>query len=182
MSVAGAGRSEGGIAACLFDSPLGPLTLRASGAGVLSVSFGGEAQAANPSRQSLAHLQQLAGELAAYFAGTLASFTAPLDLRGTDFQLSVWRALLAVPIGRTCSYMDIARGIGNVAAVRAVGMANGANPVAIVVPCHRVIGASGKLVGYGGELWRKQWLLDHERKWAKEDTGLFAATVSAPAR
>jgi methylated-DNA-[protein]-cysteine S-methyltransferase len=101
-------------------------------------------------------------QLRAYFAGQLRRFDLPLDMRGTDFQLRVWRELERIPYGETRSYLQIAEAIGAPRAVRAVGAANGANPVPIVVPCHRVIGASGKLVGYGGGLPLKKRLLQLE--------------------
>ncbi len=100
-----------------------------------------------------------------YFAGVFGRRPLPpLDMRGADFERQVWKALLDIPIGTTCSYGDIAKRIGNPGAARAVGLANGANPVPILVPCHRVIGASGALTGYGGGLPRKTWLLDHEQR------------------
>ena len=102
-------------------------------------------------------------QLHAYFAGELREFQLPLDMRGTDFQLRVWRQLQTIPYGETRSYSDIARAIQAPHAVRAVGAANGANPISIVVPCHRVIGRSGKLVGYGGGLPLKKRLLELER-------------------
>ena len=102
--------------------------------------------------------------LAKYFSGQLDALeTLDIELNGTPFQRSVWRALQSVRVGRTASYTDIARRIGLPSAVRAVGAANGANPIAIVVPCHRVIGSNGTLTGYGGGLKRKEWLLRHER-------------------
>ncbi len=97
------------------------------------------------------------------FAGTRISFDLPLDLRGTSFQREVWEALLAIPYGETRTYLDLARRLGNPAATRAVGAANGRNPVSIIVPCHRVIGSSGKLTGFAGGLAVKQQLLAHER-------------------
>ena len=101
--------------------------------------------------------------LEAYFAGNLDAISAlPTATNGTEFQRAVWDALRRIPTGRTISYGDLARDIGRPSAVRAVGLANGANPIAIVVPCHRVIGADGTLTGYGGGLRRKQWLLAHE--------------------
>jgi len=101
-----------------------------------------------------------------YFAGRSADLAGlPLDTRGAPFELRVWQALLAIPAGRTSSYGHVAAALGSPGASRAVGMANGANPIAIVVPCHRVIGSDGSLTGYGGGLQRKQWLLDHERRW-----------------
>jgi len=102
-------------------------------------------------------------QLDEYFRGKRKVFDLKLEPRGTAFQKKVWRQLLRIPYGETRSYKDIARDVGNNQAVRAVGMANARNPISIIIPCHRVIGIKGDLVGYGGELWRKQWLLDHER-------------------
>ena len=102
-------------------------------------------------------------QLEAYFAGSRQTFDVPLALAGTDFQRRVWEGLLEIPYGHTMSYGELARRVGRPGASRAVGLANGRNPVAIIVPCHRVIGANGTLTGYGGGLDRKVWLLDHER-------------------
>jgi methylated-DNA-[protein]-cysteine S-methyltransferase len=101
-------------------------------------------------------------QLAAYFAGELSQFDLPLRLDGTPWQRQVWEGLLQIPYGHTVSYAELARRVGNPRACRAVGLANGRNPVAIIVPCHRVIAADGTLGGYGGGLDRKTWLLDHE--------------------
>lgn len=118
-------------------------------------------------------LSLLIQELAAYFVGDLRRFTVPLELAGTAFQTAVWQGLLGIPYGQTIGYGDLARTIGKDAgASRAVGAANGANRLAVVVPCHRVVAADGSLHGYGGGLERKRWLLDHERTVAG---GLFAA-------
>lgn len=107
--------------------------------------------------------------LAAYFDGTSAEVgDLPLDMRGAAFEKRVWTALLTIPPGETTSYGAIAKALGSAGASRAVGAANGANPVAIIVPCHRVIGSSGSLTGYGGGLDRKTWLIDHERRWRRE--------------
>jgi O-6-methylguanine DNA methyltransferase len=104
-----------------------------------------------------------------YFAGTAADASAlTLEMRGAPFELRVWQALCRIPPGTTTTYGAIAKAVGSPDASRAVGMANGANPIAIVVPCHRVIGANGTLTGYGGGLETKSWLLSHERRWAKE--------------
>jgi methylated-DNA-[protein]-cysteine S-methyltransferase len=103
-------------------------------------------------------------QLDAYFDGSRARFELRLAPRGTPFQTRVWKALLAVDFGKTASYGDIARAIGSPTASRAVGAANGQNPIAIIIPCHRIIGSSGALVGYGGGLPRKRWLLAHERE------------------
>ncbi|MBM7069198.1 bifunctional transcriptional activator/DNA repair enzyme AdaA [Actibacterium sp. 188UL27-1] len=106
---------------------------------------------------------QIAGELEAYFAGRSAAFDTPLALSGTPFNRTVWDALRQIPAGQTCSYAELAQAIGQPTATRAVARANGANQIAIVIPCHRVIGTDGTLTGYGGGLWRKRWLNDHER-------------------
>ena len=104
--------------------------------------------------------------LDAYFAGKSADISAlTLDMHGAEFEKRVWTALCAIPPGATTSYGAIAKALGSVGASRAVGMANGANPIAIVVPCHRVVGSDGSLTGYGGGLDRKTWLIDHERRW-----------------
>jgi methylated-DNA-[protein]-cysteine S-methyltransferase len=110
-------------------------------------------------------MKQAADELHAYFAGILRIFRVPLDMQGTDFQLSVWNHLMKIPYGETRSYAQVADAIRRPKAVRAVGAANGSNPVAIIVPCHRVIGSSGKLTGYGGGLPMKKRLLELEGAW-----------------
>lgn len=117
------------------------------------------------------HNREVAAELDAYFAGDLRQFSVPLDLRGTDFQRQVWQLLQGIPYGETRSYGQIASALGRPTASRAVGRANGTNPVAIIVPCHRVIGANGELVGYGGGLDRKQALLDLEAKVLRKSKG-----------
>jgi methylated-DNA-[protein]-cysteine S-methyltransferase len=105
-------------------------------------------------------------QLRAYFLGKLRTFDVPLAGAGSSFQQKVWRGLLEIPFGETESYGQLARRIGNEKASRAVGLANGRNPIGIIVPCHRVVGANGSLTGYGGGLARKQWLLEHERRFA----------------
>jgi O-6-methylguanine DNA methyltransferase len=110
-------------------------------------------------------MNQAADELRTYFAGVLRVFCVPLDMQGTDFQLSVWNQLGKIPYGETRSYAQIAEAVGRPKAVRAVGAANGSNPVAIIVPCHRVIGSGGKLTGYGGGLPLKKRLLELEGAW-----------------
>ncbi len=114
-------------------------------------------------------IRQARDWLRRYFAGESANASElPLDMRGAPFELRVWEALRNIPAGTTTSYGAIAKAIGSPGASRAVGMANGANPIAIIVPCHRVIGSNGTLTGYGGGLETKQWLLNHERRWANE--------------
>jgi methylated-DNA-[protein]-cysteine S-methyltransferase len=107
-------------------------------------------------------LEATRAQLAEYFAGRRTTFDLPLAPRGTPFQLRVWEALRGIPYGRTISYLDLARRVADDKATRAVGAANGRNPLPIVVPCHRVIGADGSLVGFGGGIARKRWLLSHE--------------------
>jgi methylated-DNA-[protein]-cysteine S-methyltransferase len=112
---------------------------------------------------SVAPFPEAKQQLTAYFAGTLNEFELPLQMQGTLFQQRIWEALKTIPYGATMSYGELAQQIGQPKASRAVGLANGRNPISIVVPCHRVIGANGKLTGYGGGIERKQWLLNHER-------------------
>ncbi len=111
-------------------------------------------------------LEMLIAQLDDYFAGESAAFRIPTIQRGTAFEEAIWKALKQIPPGQTRSYGDIAEMIGQPEKSREVGQANGANKISLVVPCHRVIGADGSLVGYGGGLWRKKWLLDHERRYA----------------
>jgi methylated-DNA-[protein]-cysteine S-methyltransferase len=116
---------------------------------------------------SLLGLKSYVDQIEQYFCGDRKRFTLPLDAVGSPFQLQVWNALTEIPYGETRSYIDIARAVGQPRGSRAVGLANNQNPLAIVVPCHRVIGAQGDLVGYGGGLQRKKWLLDHEARFSK---------------
>jgi methylated-DNA-[protein]-cysteine S-methyltransferase len=139
------------------------LRLVASETGILGISFRPTGPLEGPGGGGHPLLAEAARQLRAYFAGGLREFQLPLDLRGTDFQLRVWRQLLTIPYGETRTYAEIARALEEPGAVRAVGAANGANPISIVVPCHRVIASGGKLVGYGGGLTLKQRLLDLER-------------------
>ncbi|MCY3869759.1 MAG: methylated-DNA--[protein]-cysteine S-methyltransferase [Gemmatimonadetes bacterium] len=147
-------------------SPLGPLTVLASDNGVHAIAFEGDRteQAKINFPRAVNHpiINTADEQLAMYFEGTLKVFDLPLDLRGTDFQKRVWELLLEIPFGETRTYGDIARALGNTDASQAVGAANGKNPVAIVVPCHRVIGASGHLTGYAGGMDKKRFLLTHE--------------------
>lgn len=147
----------------LFESPSGVrLALVASDRGLREIRFDGLIPQGAESGGN-AVLNETAAQLTRYFAGELRRFELPLDLRGTDFQLRVWRELCEIPYGETRAYGQIARAIGLPAAVRAVGAANGRNPIPIVVPCHRVIGANGKLIGFGGGLDMKRVLLSLER-------------------
>ena len=149
----------------LADSPLGEILLISWGGGLCGVHFAGHEHAprigAGWVRDDLA-LAPAARQLAEYFQGSRPGFDIRLDLRGTPFQTMVWEALLRIPWGVTRTYREVAAEIGRPGAYRAVGAAVGSNPISIVVPCHRVVGADGSLVGYGWGLDRKRWLLEHE--------------------
>ena len=149
------------------SSPVGPLFLAASTKGLVRLEFEARMQKLNPGKTELHEskpaLAPYLRELKEYFAGERREFSFPLDLRGTEFQLACWHALLEIPYGETRSYRDIAQAIGHPHAYRAVGMSNNRNPIAIVVPCHRVIASSGSLCGYGGGLDIKRKLLDLEQ-------------------
>ncbi len=133
-----------------------------SAAGLREIQFSPAREVAGERAACAGLIEEAARQLRGYFAGERKGFDLPLDMQGTEFQKRVWRQLLTIPYGETRSYRQVAEGIGAAAAVRAVGAANGANPVPIVVPCHRVIGAGGKLVGYGGGLELKRRLLELE--------------------
>jgi O-6-methylguanine DNA methyltransferase len=161
-----------------MESPIGPLFLAASAHGLVALEFDARLpgqQSIRPNPRDLREeksgvkfaespqvLRPYVNELEEYFAGKRRQFTFPLDLRGTDFQRACWQALLAIPYGETRTYADIARAVGKPNAFRAVGMANNRNPIAIVVPCHRVIASDGTLCGYGGGLDVKRKLLELE--------------------
>ena len=113
-------------------------------------------------------LKEAVGELQEYFEGNRNNFTFKLNPKGTDFQQRVWQELLNIPFGKTMSYLELSKKLGDVKAIRAVASANGKNPLWIVVPCHRVIGTDGSLTGYAGGLWRKKWLLEHENPTAQQ--------------
>jgi O-6-methylguanine DNA methyltransferase len=148
------------------NSPAGPLLLALSSRGLLRLEFdrGQLSEGKNQSwQESASALSPWLRQLDEYFSGHRQQFSLPLDLRGTDFQVKCWRALLDIPYGETCSYRDLAHAIGHPQAFRAVGMSNNRNPIAIVVPCHRVIASDGSLCGYGGGLELKRKLLDLEQ-------------------
>lgn len=154
--------------ACCYQwmkSPVGKLLLAADERGLRFLLF---AEGRTPPRiqpgwkHDSSLLQGPMRQLRAFFAGELHRFDLPLAPEGTEFQKRVWDALLEIPFGETTSYGELARRLGNPTASRAVGLANGSNPIAIIIPCHRVIGSNGKLTGYGGGLPNKRWLLDFE--------------------
>ena len=148
------------MAFCIIPTPLGPLRICEEAGAICAIDF--TTGDLCPPETPL--LMAAARQLTAYFAGELRVFDLPLRLEGTAFQLQCWQALQTIPYGETISYGEQARRIGRPKAVRAVGGANHHNPISIVVPCHRVIGADGSLIGYGGGLDKKAWLLDHERR------------------
>jgi O-6-methylguanine DNA methyltransferase len=155
------------LAAEEIDTPIGPLTAVVDERGrLVSLEFSGRsrvlASAGEPGPRARAGLTRVAAELHAYFAGKRRKFTFPLAPRGTPFQRKVWDELLRIPYGATVSYRELAARVGNPSAQRAVARANATNPIAVVVPCHRVIGADGTLTGYGGGLDKKRRLLELE--------------------
>lgn len=160
---------DGAVAAGLSStsrivrSPLGDLKLLAQGTSLSGLSFAGSDEF-DPLIARSALLEQVEHELHEYFQGRRRTFDVLLDLDGTDFQQRVWHELLKIPFAETISYAELAKRVGSANGFRAVGAANGANPIAIIVPCHRVINTDGQLGGYGGDLWRKRWLLEHERR------------------
>ncbi len=179
----GAAPAAGGATPCLLarwiETPLGAMLALANDEGLCMLEFVDRrsletqvtvlrkrlAAAIVPGRNR--HLDAIADELARYFDGTLQHFTVAIMMPGTPFQAEVWRHLRAIPYGETSTYAALADELGRPGAQRAVGRANGDNRIAIVIPCHRVVRSDGTLCGYGGGLWRKKWLLEHERKGAK---------------
>ena len=142
-----------------IQTPLGVAYLTGDEQGISKISILKEDAV---SKKIPAQLKEAAKQLQEYFAGKRTDFTFLMNPQGTDFQQKVWRALLEIPFGKTTSYLELSKKLGDVKAIRAVASANGKNPLWIVVPCHRVVGSDGSLTGYAGGLWRKQWLLEHE--------------------
>lgn len=154
-----------------FSSPLGMVEVTSTEDTIVSVLFVEREEVIHEkTSETPAVLKECYEQLIQYFKGERIAFTVPYEMDGTPFQKSVWTALMTIPFAETASYKDIAIIVGNEKAVRAVGTTNGKNPISIIVPCHRVIGANGKLTGYTGGLWRKEWLLEHEKKWQKRGT------------
>lgn len=148
-----------------FESPIGPITLEGDGEHLTGLHFPSHrhwAGVPQTSQQSDTLFREVQRQLAEYFAGTRRSFDLPLRPAGTPFQQRVWNELLRIPFGEAVSYAELARRVGNPAATRAVGAANGRNPISIIIPCHRVVGSTGVLTGYGGGLERKRQLLELE--------------------
>lgn len=162
-----------GEATSSIRTPLGWLALRADAGGLLAADFVPSAKRRHGDAAAEAHLARAAEELARYFAGEVGAFGVSLSPRGTPYQRRVWARLAAIPAGATATYRGIASDVGGVA--RSVGRANGANPIAVLIPCHRVVRTGGDLGGYAGGLERKQWLLDHEARFAGDAGPLFRA-------
>ena len=144
---------------CFISSPLGITKIEGDekGVAIISVLSEGELSTTIPNQ-----LQEAVLQLQEYFEGKRQDFTFKLNPKGTDFQQKVWQELRNIPFGKTISYLDLSKKLGDLKAIRAAASANGKNPIWIVVPCHRVIGTDGSLTGYAGGLWRKKWLLEHE--------------------
>jgi methylated-DNA-[protein]-cysteine S-methyltransferase len=144
-----------------FLAPIGLLEIKGSEQGINSISF---ADHVDTVIENPVCLRECVSQLNEFFNSNRKSFSIIHDISGSDFQRKVWEEIIKIPFGKTCSYNDIAKKLGDKDAVRAVGAAVGKNPLAIVIPCHRVIGSDGKLTGYAGGLWRKKWLLNFENK------------------
>jgi len=145
-----------------YRSEIGPIEIVGNQKGILAITFVEEEFAADANLP--ATISECQRQLAEYFKGRRRKFMLPLLLEGTAFQKAVWRQLQKIPFARTASYGDIARAVGRPQAFRAVGNANNKNPIPLIIPCHRVIGSDGQLVGFGSGIWRKRWLLDHEKR------------------
>ncbi len=157
-----------------YHSPVGQLKIAGTDQYISEVSFHDQSKKAEGQKKHLSPLIiHCLEQLIQYFNGERRQFDLPLHQEGTAFQKEVWNELLAIPFGKTISYLDLARRTGDPKASRAVAAANGKNHIAIIVPCHRVIGSNRELIGYGGGLWRKKWLLDHELKVAYGVQTLF---------
>lgn len=158
-----------GISVIHYISPVGVLEISCTFQGIVSIDFTEEAFQPEIGKASYKRIRtseclvECTRQLEEYFKGTRRVFDLELKLEGTDFQKKVWKALLDIPYGCTATYGEIAAGIGNPKASRAVGNANNKNRIPIIIPCHRVVGSNGKLTGYAGGLWRKEWLLSHEK-------------------
>jgi methylated-DNA-[protein]-cysteine S-methyltransferase len=168
------------FAIAYYKSPVGILELRSNGDALSHLlfcnSWKGNAideAAIDFSIPSSSVIKNCITQLDDYFAGKRMAFDMIIEQEGTAFQQTVWKELCNIPYGNTISYLELSKRIGNVKAIRAVGTANGTNHVSIIVPCHRVIGSNGSLVGYGGDLWRKKWLLEHEAKYKHGVQTLF---------
>jgi methylated-DNA-[protein]-cysteine S-methyltransferase len=143
-----------------YQSPIGAVEIVGTQDKIVALNFVDKARSTD--KELPLTLKECVRQIDEYFNAKCKAFSVELSIQGTDFQNTVWRQLLNVPYGKTVSYGDIAAAIGKPTACRAVGAANGKNPISIIVPCHRIIGSNGSLTGYGGGMWRKEWLLKHE--------------------
>ncbi|BAH05146.1 methylated-DNA--[protein]-cysteine S-methyltransferase [Clostridium kluyveri] len=150
---------------CFYSSPIGTMKIDSDDIGINSIVFLNYEPEITTNNNYSIHIKNCITQLDEYFRGTRKNFSIKLHISGTPFREKVWKELLKIPYGHTCSYYDIANSINNKNAVRAVGGANHHNKISIIIPCHRVIGKDGNLTGYGGGLWRKKWLLEHEQKY-----------------
>jgi methylated-DNA-[protein]-cysteine S-methyltransferase len=155
-----------------METPVGTLVIKGTADFICELNFAAQAVVSDENVPPL--LLTCKQQLEEYFAGNREVFDFPISQPGTDFQQTVWKQLVAIPYGRTISYMQLAKEINNPKSIRAVGTTNGKNQLAIVVPCHRVIGSDGSLTGYAGGLWRKKWLLELERKVKHGEQQLFS--------
>ncbi len=158
-----------------FESPIGEIELAAKEGMLMSVLFSKTEKGDRPKQVVTESVlfDEAKNQFTNYFFKESTEFNLPLYLNGTVFQTNAWNALRTIPFGKTISYLDLAKKIGNVKAIRAAATTNGKNPFAIVIPCHRVIGSDASLTGYAGDLWRKKWLLNHEAKQVNQQLMMF---------
>ncbi|MBA2249709.1 MAG: methylated-DNA--[protein]-cysteine S-methyltransferase [Chitinophagaceae bacterium] len=163
-----------------YSSPIGALQIKSSGENITGITFVNSEKGKKINEDEIIFsdagsevIRKCMKELDEYFSGKRKIFTMNVLQKGTPFQTRVWSQLSHIPFGKTISYLSLSKKIDNVKAIRAVGTTNGANNICIVVPCHRVIGSNGDLTGYGGDLWRKKWLLEHEAKYENGVQKLF---------
>tara|TARA_R110002073_G_scaffold56835_9_gene144487 strand:+ start:44352 stop:44825 length:474 start_codon:yes stop_codon:yes gene_type:complete len=154
------------MTSCIINTPLGFAKLEGDGTGISSLTIlNNEAEVSKIIPETL---EDAARQIDEYFKGERTQFSIKLNAQGTEFQKRVWNKLLTIPYGKTTSYLELSKELGDVKAIRAVASANGKNPLWIIVPCHRVIGSDGSLTGYAGGLSRKQWLLEHESPYKQQ--------------
>ncbi|MEJ8843937.1 methylated-DNA--[protein]-cysteine S-methyltransferase [Lacibacter sp. H375] len=156
-----------------YNSPIGTILLESEDEHLTTVSFRDDISVAETANTTSSVLKATINQLDEYFAGRRKQFDLPLQPAGTAFQQKVWDQLMKLPYAETVTYLHMAKRLGNVKSIRAAASANGKNPIGIIIPCHRVVGADGKLTGYAGGLHRKQWLLEHEAKMAGKSSSLF---------
>ena len=154
------------LSVAYFESPIGLIMMEAKGENIVGISF---VDAISMSEKITPVLQEAKKQMKEYFEGRRKEFDLPIALEGTEFEQKVWRALKEIEYGSVASYKDVAQKIGHNKAYRAIGGTNHKNKLAIVIPCHRVIGSNGKMTGYAGGIWRKTWLIGHEKKNSKNN-------------